>query len=290
VYAIPMLLMIGWRGEILPDGRQLHDEPQHLHQGKITLSQLDLLQIPWVAISAQTSDAEAKVIMEQLVAKSRAISGPVALVVCKGAFNTFQPLADPPTAPLSREDAIRIIITSIPQDSPVVATTGMASRELYELRNSEGQSNHRDFLTVGGMGHAAQIAAGIARFAPEYTVVCIDGDGAMLMHTGAQAISSGCPNLLHILVNNHAHDSVGGQPTPQERTDLCAVACALGYEHVARAEDAESLSLAIAALRQKTGSRFLEVMCRKGARANLGRPAETPIENKKHFMDFLSHD
>lgn len=290
VYGVPMVLVIGWRGEVLLKGDQLPDEPQHVHQGKITLAQLALLEIPALTVTPETSDQEAATMFQELVQTSLHRSCPVALVVRKGSFEKFPAPADAMEPTLTREAAIQIIITSIPETSPVVATTGMASRELYELRCTHPGSRHHDFLTVGGMGHAAQIAAGVARARPSLLVTCIDGDGSVLMHTGALAVSSGCSNLLHILINNRAHDSVGGQPTPQERVDFCALASALGYAHVSKAYDASTLRNSIEELLKQTGSRLLEVMCRKGARENLGRPKETPEENKRLFMAFLNNE
>jgi phosphonopyruvate decarboxylase len=290
VYGIPMILVIGWRGETIEGGGQIIDEPQHVHQGQITLNQLQLLEIPSVTVTSQTSDKEAATLFRQLVQESLRLSGPVAFVVRKGSFRKFTASAHDETHAMSREAAIKIIIDSIPANSPVVATTGMASRELYELRSSRPRSRQNDFLTVGGMGHAAQIAVGVARARADLLVVCIDGDGSVLMHTGALAVSSGCPNLLHFVINNKAHDSVGGQPTPQERLDFCALASALGYEHSERAHDALTLRAAIKSLINETGSRLLEVMCGKGSREDLGRPKETPVENKRLFMNFLNND
>lgn len=290
VYGIPMILMIGWRGEILSGGAQLADEPQHAHQGKITLEQLELLGIPTALLTPETSDQEAAALFHEIALKSVRLSCPVALVVRKGSFGSFKTPPPQESHALSRESVIHTIINSIPETSPVVSTTGMASRELYELRKAQPDAKHKDFLTVGGMGHAAQIAVGIARAKADLLVVCIDGDGAALMHTGALALSSGCPNLLHIVINNQAHDSVGGQPTPQERIDFCALGTALGYQHVASARDEPSLRQALQTLTAKTGSRFLEVHCKKGARENLGRPKETPEENKRRFMAFLANE
>jgi phosphonopyruvate decarboxylase len=164
----------------------------------------------------------------------------------------------------------------------------MASRELYEIRAFQGSGHHRDFLTVGGMGHALQIAVGIARFQPERTVVCLDGDGALLMHTGGMSLSACAKNLFHIVLNNRAHDSVGGQPTPLEKVELTRLAGAFGYEHVRYAANADEVQSHVAALLAQKGSRFLEILCHKGMRDNLGRPKDRPSDNKQKFMDFLS--
>jgi phosphonopyruvate decarboxylase len=163
----------------------------------------------------------------------------------------------------------------------------MASRELFELRKLSQSGHQRDFLTVGGMGHASQIAAGIALAMPNQRVVCIDGDGALLMHSGGLAVSSECPNLIHIVLNNAAHDSVGGQPTKGEKLHFDEIAAAFGYEHVFSVDSAEDLISTLAKILALKASVFLEVSCKKGARGDLGRPNQTPVQNKAEFMDFL---
>ena len=290
VYGVPMVLVIGWRGELLAGGSQLPDEPQHIHQGKITVAQLGLLEIPYVTLTPETTSEEAAALFRQILQISIDQSTPVALVVRKDSFESFPVMVGDQTRILSRERAIDVVVGTIPSSGPVVATTGMTSRELYELRRSRSQTGSSDFLTVGGMGHASQIAAGIARAKPELLVTCIDGDGSVLMHTGALAVSSGSPNLLHVMINNQAHDSVGGQPTPQKRINFCALASAMGYEQSASVHDEASLREAVERLIAAPGSRFLEVHCRKGARKDLGRPRETPAQNKSAFMKFLRHD
>jgi phosphonopyruvate decarboxylase len=188
---------------------------------------------------------------------------------------------------LTREAAIAAVVAALPDDCPVVATTGMASRELFELRRASGQGHHRDFLTVGGMGHAGQIAAGLAMAKPDRPVACIDGDGAVLMHMGGLTISADCPNLLHILINNGAHDSVGGQPTKGAVVSFAEIAKACGYQRIALACDTAGIAQQVPALLGRGSSAFLEIKCRPGARANVGRPDRSPGENKRDFMTFL---
>ena len=290
VYGIPMIFMIGWRGEILSNGKQLHDEPQHKKQGQITLSQLDILDIPYRIVDGSHEKIEA--IMENLVQLSLQRSGPVALIIRKNTFSSFK-LINPPQEnnedlPLTREAAISSIIASLPEDVAIVSTTGMASRELFELRKENNQGHQRDFLTVGGMGHAGQIAAGIAFSRPELKVVCIDGDGAILMHTGGLANSADCRNLVHIVINNGAHDSVGGQPTKGRTLDFTAIAKACGYSRVALAKNAEEIERQMKAFLECGTSAFLEIKCRRGNRADLGRPDRIPMKNKEDFMAFMT--
>ena len=279
VYSIPMVLLVGWRGE-----PGVKDEPQHVKQGKVTVSLFETLGIP--AEVLPDDEADALEVVREMVAKARAEKRPVALIVRKGFFAEYKLQSkNPDVASLKREDAIEWVLRSLPDDAVVVSTTGMISREVYETRERLGQGHERDFLTVGSMGHAIMIAMGIARAQPDRRVICLDGDGASIMHLGNMAIAgqSGCANLVHIVLNNAAHDSVGGQPTVGGAINLVSVADALGYD-VQPLENA--LRLCASAL-NKNRPAFVEVKVSKGARKNLGRPKEPPQENKKLYMKTL---
>ena len=283
VYSIPMILLIGWRGE-----PGIHDEPQHISQGKLTLPLLDTMQIPYSILSDQ-QDRLAEQLQEcyTYLEKNNA---PYAIVIRK---NTFQDYClqnnKKVAASISREAAIEKILLSFSKTDIVVSTTGMISRELYELRNKHGMDHSKDFLTVGSMGHASQIALGIALQKKERKVVCIDGDGAAIMHMGGMAtIGSFKPsNYVHIVLNNGAHDSVGGQPTIARTIDLCGIASADGYENVLRIKNLSELEDNLSKINIFEKLTFLEVYCKKGARKDLGRPTRTPIQNKEDFMEFL---
>ncbi|MBR6022062.1 MAG: phosphonopyruvate decarboxylase [Kiritimatiellae bacterium] len=275
VYSIPMLLLVGWRGE-----PGVKDEPQHVKQGKITLSLFETLGIP---ISVLPDDEPVALsIAADAVRRAVAESRPVALVVRKGLFAPHA-LQNKPAdiADLRREDAIEGILRALPPSAVVVSTTGMISREVYETRERHGESHARDFLTVGSMGHALMIALGIAKAQPARPVVCLDGDGASIMQMGNLAIAgqSGCSNLFHIVLNNAAHDSVGGQPTVGGAISLPAIAAACGYRL------APSLDVLFA---PSPSPSFLEIRVAKGARSDLGRPKEPPQTNKALFMETLS--
>jgi phosphonopyruvate decarboxylase len=286
VYAVPMVLMIGWRGELQEGKTQLHDEPQHVKQGQITLAQLDILGIPYRIIDANTHAIE--IVLHEAVSSALKRSGPFALVVRKNSFTRFDFVSSPQEElELSREEAIRQILSILPNNAAVVSTTGMASRELFELRRLAQVGHQRDFLTVGGMGHASQIAAGIAFADPNRHVICIDGDGASLMHAGALAVSADCPNLLHIIINNEAHDSVGGQPTKGGALRFDLIAKAFGYRNVDSVIRGEELKRKLIRMLDLEGSTLLEIRCKRGARKDLGRPDRTPIQNKTEFMKFL---
>lgn len=286
VYAVPMVLMIGWRGEIRADGSQLKDEPQHKKQGAATIALLDVLGIPHTVVDANTVDIGQ--VLRDLVARAVERSGPVALLVRKDSFSAFRSIkleqdASRPT----REEAIKIVLESLNEDGVVISTTGMASREVFELRKAAGQGHARDFLTVGGMGHASQIASGIAMAQPWRQVVCIDGDGAALMHAGALAIGAGCPNLIHFVLNNEAHDSVGGQPTKGNVLNFAEIALKFGYFSAIRIDTIAELKDHLATPPVRRGSTLIEVRCKIGSRADLGRPDRTPVQNKADFMAFL---
>jgi len=285
IFGVPMILMIGWRGELGPENIQVRDEPQHTAQGQLTLELLDTLGIPHTVIAANTPTISA--VLQQATTAAIKRAGPVALVVRKNTFSQFDLPSTPSSFELSREEAIKKIINALPTDVPVVSTTGMASRELFELREVSQSGHQRDFLTVGGMGHASQIAAGIALAMPSKRVVCLDGDGALLMHSGGLAVSSECPNLIHIVLNNAAHDSVGGQPTKGEKLHFDEIAAAFGYEHVFSVDSADDLTSTLSKILALKASVFLEVSCKRGARGDLGRPDQSPVQNKGEFMDFL---
>ena len=286
VYGIPMILMIGWRGELLEDGTQLKDEPQHVKQGQITLKQLDLMGISYSLIDAKTRSIGDE--LQKCVDIANEQKSPVALVVRKNTFSKVHPeLCEQHHLSLKREEAIAKVLELLPAKTIIVSTTGMPSRELFELRKQSDAGHHRDFLTVGGMGHASQIAVGIALARPEKQVVCLDGDGAMLMHSGCLAISADCPNLLHIVLNNEAHDSVGGQPTKGNILRFDHIASAFKYQHVDRAISSDDLNSKLTSLLNKQGSRLLEICCKRGARDNLARPDRSPSQNKIDFMKFI---
>ncbi|PIQ95877.1 MAG: phosphonopyruvate decarboxylase [Nitrospinae bacterium CG11_big_fil_rev_8_21_14_0_20_56_8] len=283
VYSIPMLLLIGWRGE-----PGVKDEPQHKKQGRVMIPLLQAMEIPYAILPSEIT--EAGDILSEAVSHFNRSGGPFALVVRKETFQPYslQKKTDTPF-PMVREEAIQRVVDCLEPNSVVVATTGMASRELFEHRENQNAGHNRDFLTVGGMGHASHIALGIALQQQDRQVYCIDGDGAVLMHMGSLAINglSPCTNFKHILINNGAHDSVGGQATAGLDIDFQTIARSCGYRITLKAETAEAVSQGMEELNGSPGPALLEILVRKGARKNLGRPTTTPIENKQSFMKFL---
>ncbi len=283
VYGIPLLLVIGWRGE---PGEK--DEPQHSKQGNVTLPLLDVLGIPYEVLPAGLDDVSA--VLQRAIDRMGERSGPFALVVRKGTFAPYAARkASPNPYAVSRKSAIRSLVARLDQQDVVVCTTGKASRELFECRKAAEVGHGKDFLVVGSMGHASQIAAGIALAAPQRVVWCLDGDGALIMHMGSLAVvgQHQPAQFKHIVLNNGAHDSVGGQPTAGFAIDIPAIARACGYRWAARAETLSDLDSAIDEARRVAGPLLLEVRISRGARSNLGRPTTTPAENKRAFMEWL---
>ena len=358
VYSIPVMFLIGWRGE-----PGINDEPQHIKQGEITIDMLETLGIRY-AILPRTMEA-----LQPLLAEAMAYMkwnrAPFALVVSKNAFKAYSTEEENAgdknsdcqkkvyskalSYPLTREEVLKILIDQTDPGDIVVSTTGKTSREIFEYRESTGLSSadatdkeinknnnkaegfspeelnalhSRDFLTVGSMGHASQIALGIALAKPQRNVYCIDGDGAVIMHMGGLAIigEAAPSNLIHIVINNGAHESVGGQPTAGFNMDITAVASACGYKSAMRAEDEKELRDSLREINKRvnedkdvssgysgnqsgvervesggedlirSGPVMLEVRVKKGSRKDLGRPTTTPVENKKVFMQFLQND
>ncbi|MDR2735055.1 MAG: phosphonopyruvate decarboxylase [Spirochaetota bacterium] len=283
VYSIPMLLVIGWRGE-----PGVHDEPQHIKQGRVTCALFDAMEIPYEIMP--NSLEECTEVLRRLFAAMRERKGPAALIVKKGSFEKYARAAQPgANYELNRENALGLIIEQLQPRDAIVSTTGMTSRELFELREARGEGHGNDFLTVGSMGHAISIALGVALARPARQVFCIDGDGAALMHMGALPVAAtlGAANLKHIVINNGAHDSVGGQATCAFSIDLAAIAKADGYRWAERAETSAEITQAVRALRDQAGPAFLEIRVRKGARKDLGRPTTSTYQNRDAFMQFL---
>lgn len=283
VYGIPMIFVIGWRGE-----PGVHDEPQHIYQGEVTVKLLEDMEIDPFIISPDTSEEEFSAIMmdfRKLLAEGRQVG----FVVRKGALTYGEKTVYENKYRLVREDVIRHIVAATGED-PVVSTTGKASRELFEIRESSGMSHKYDFLTVGSMGHGSSIALGIASAMPEQKIWCIDGDGSLLMHMGAMAVIGEISpdNLVHIVINNEAHETVGGQPTAAGTVDIAAAARACGYPSAVCVDSFEDLDNELEKAKTADYLCLIEVKCAIGSREDLGRPTLTAMENKNNFMNFLS--
>lgn len=282
VYAIPVVFIIGWRGE-----PGVHDEPQHIYQGEVTVKLLEDMDIAPFIIGKDTTDGEVEAAMagfRTVLARGK----DVAFVIRKGALTDAPKPEYKNGNSMSREEIIQHIVKASGED-PIVSTTGKASRELFETRVANGQSHKYDFLTVGSMGHSSSIALGVAINKPGQRIWCIDGDGAVLMHMGAMAVigANRPKNLIHVVINNSAHETVGGMPTVAGQIDLVAIAKACGYPNAVCVDSFEALDRELEAAKKRDELSLIEVRCSIGARADLGRPTTTAKENKENFMQHL---
>lgn len=283
VYSIPMILIIGWRGE-----PGVKDEPQHKKQGRVMLEMLKSMEVPFEILDKQTTDLTQKI--SEAMNTVREKKCPFVFAIREGTFTEYKfQGAEKNSYPLTREAAIETVLDYVGKHDVVVCTTGKASRELYELRQKRGEKNRADFLVVGAMGHCSQIALGIALQRTEKKVFCLDGDGSTIMHMGAlTTIGRLAPrNFIHIVINNGAHESVGGQPTGAFQVDLMGVAKMCGYKTVLSFSESETLNQTLAAALDQEGPVFMEVRTSQSSRKDLGRPQSTPLENKKQFMQAL---
>lgn len=282
VYAIPCVFIIGWRGE-----PGVHDEPQHIYQGEVTLKLLEAMSIVHFVISKETTEHELAAKMAEF--KGFLAAGKqVAFVIKKGALEFDGKVKYENGNVMAREEIIKHIV-KFTGDDPVVSTTGKASRELFEIREMRGEGHEKDFLTVGSMGHASSIAFGIAAQKPNKKIWIIDGDGAALMHMGAMAVmgANAPKNIVHIVINNGAHETVGGMPTAAGKISLVAIARGCAYPRAVSVENFAELDRALGQAKNSDELSLIEVKCSIGARTDLGRPTTTAVENKLAFMKTL---
>ena len=283
VYRIPMLIVVGWRGE-----PGVKDEPQHVKQGEVTLSLFDVMQIPYIVIDDDETVAQAQFI--QLLAQAKSTSSPQAAIIRKNLFSAYKLKNKPANDyPMSREEALQTVIDSLTDEDVVVSTTGKLSRELFEYRELKGGGHDKDFLTVGSMGHSMSIALGVALSKSDRIVYCLDGDGAVIMQMGAMTSvgASGLNNFRHIVFNNGAHESVGAQPTVAFRIDIPQIAKSCGYREAYSVSSITHLEQVMKTFRDIQGPVLLEIKVNLVSRDDLGRPTRTTLENKEDFMKSL---
>lgn len=283
VYAIPVIFIIGWRGE-----PGVHDEPQHVYQGEVTVKLLEDMDIASFVIGKETTEEELSAKMSEF-RTILAAGKDVAFVVRKGALTDAPKVEYKNDNTMTREEIIQHIVKASGED-PIVSTTGKASRELFETRAANGQSHKYDFLTVGSMGHSSSIALGVAINKPDQRIWCVDGDGAVLMHMGAMAVigANKPKNLIHVVINNGAHETVGGMPTVAGDINLVQIALACGYPNATSVDSFEALDSELQAAKDRNELSLIEVKCSIGAREDLGRPTTTALENKKNFVEYLA--
>ena len=284
VYSIPMLLIIGWRGE---PGKK--DEPQHLKQGRITREQLKILDIDYFVIDENTDE---KSCLEKVIKRINKNSSPVAILVRENTFKKYKLKNKQKTIyKLKREEAIEEII-NLSNDSDIfISTTGKTSRELYEIRKNKGEAQ-KDFLTVGSMGHVSSIALGVAIGLKKQRVICLDGDGSLIMHLGSLPIIGAISpkNLIHVILNNCAHESVGGQPTVANEIDFEKLSSALNYKNFFQSSNVKQINDCWSQLIDREGPSLFLINIKSSSRKDLGRPESSPIENKESFMEFIKND
>ena len=285
VYKIPMILLIGWRGE--PGSI---DEPQHIKHGEIQETFLKTIDVPYEIIDNKFLDYS---LISNLINKSKKESRPIALIIKKNTFSNFK-IKSKSTANINlmlREKVLKEILSSEIKNEIFVTTTGKTSREFYELRKKNNQILNKDFLTVGSMGHCSQIALGISMF-NKNDVYCIDGDGSVIMHMGSLAINgtSKLKNFKHIILNNGSHESVGGQPTVGKEINFTKIAKNCGYKKSKKVSNFIELKKGIKWLHENKGPLLLEILIKNGSRSNLGRPQESPYINKINFMNNIINE
>ena len=282
VYAIPCIFVIGWRGQ-----PGIHDEPQHIYQGQITCDLLDLMDIENFVIGEDTTSEELKTVMNDYN-KVLDSGKSVAFVVRKNALTYSEKVEYVNDNDMVREEIIEHIVNVTGED-PIVSKTGKASRELFEIRESNNQAHKYDFLTVGSMGHTSSIALGVAINKPDEKIWCIDGDGSALMHLGSLGVVGNVKpkNLVHIVINNGAHETVGGMPTVASTMNLVNIAESCGYTYAVSVDNFDDLDTELEKAKSMDDLCFIEVLCSIGARDDLGRPTTTAIENKENFMEFI---
>lgn len=283
VYAIPMVFIIGWRGE-----PGTHDEPQHIYQGEVTVKILEDMGIESFIIGKETTDREVETAMSEF-RKILSSGKDVAFIIRKDAISYDGNVKYKNSNIMIREEVIEHIVKASGTD-PIISTTGKASRELFEIRAKNGQSHKYDFLTVGSMGHSSSIALGIAINKPKTKVWCIDGDGAVIMHMGAMAVigATAPENMIHIIINNKSHETVGGMPTVASKIDFVKLADACGYPYAVCVDNLEDLDRELNTVKNLDKLCMIEIKCSIGSRKDLGRPTTTALENKENFMRYLS--
>lgn len=282
VYDIPMLFVVGHRGQ--PGTK---DEPQHQFQGSITYEMLELLEIDYATISSKTSTETFAAIVDD-IKSAFILNKQYAVVIEKNAFIKNEKYQYQNQYQLNREQVISKLLQSVKPEDIIVSTTGKISREVYEQSKILGIKNGQSFLCVGSMGHASMIALAQAKHHPDVRVICIDGDGATLMHLGslpfiaAQKVN----NFVHVILNNQSHESVGGMRTGAKNADYASIAKSSEYPYTIRIDNKKDLERACKQINQQQNLLLLEIMVSLESRCDLGRPKETPIENKIEFMKY----
>ena len=281
VFAVPMLLLVGWRGQ----GNTEPNHPQHKLQGEITPRLLEIMHIPYTIL--EDDDKKFANTVEKAVKYCKENRQPYGLIAPMGVMAANdKPNNMDRTYPMSREEAMEVILNNMPGDTIYSATTGRATRELFFLREKRSETKAHDFLNVGSMGHASSVALGIALEKPERKVVALDGDSACMMHMGAMTMVSklDVPNFMHVVLNNGSHESVGGQPSAGHKVDFTKIAEACDYATVGHPVTTEvELMEALEVLRNCGKASFIDCRIHKG----LSRKLPPVIFDHREVIDAL---
>jgi len=284
IYSIPVLLMIGWRGE---PGKI--DAPQHKKMGRIMNLLLKDLEIPFSILNYDINEIEKEIIKaKEYMEKNKA---PYALIIKKGIIkdnNSDKKI--PAIYELTREHALELIINFFNQNEIFISATGKTSRELYEYREKFKEISQKDFLMVGSMGCAASIGLSIALQKKDRKVIILDGDGALIMQMGVLATIGyeSPPNLIHIVIDNESHESTGGQPTVSKILNIKEIALNCNYKYATLILSKKDLENELIKVKNVEGPSMVVVKVNQGSRKDLGRPKISLIELKNNFMKYLN--
>ena len=278
VYSIPLLLIIGWRGS--PNKK---DEPQHMAKGKITTRLLKLLDINYCVLRDKKDLGS----LSKLIKNARITKKTVACLIENKILKSnkkYSQIKKKIGLPY-RRDFILQLLKQISNDTKIISTTGYTSRELAQIRKEKKLFKGKDFYMVGGMGHASMVSFGYSLNSKKQ-VICLDGDGSILMHLGSIRTFGyfGHSKLKHILLNNNAHESVGGQPTTAAKIDFKKLVKSLGYKNYFKISKSEQMNFIIKSFLTSKGPSFLEVLINEGTLNNLSRPRDL-IKIKNQFME-----
>jgi phosphonopyruvate decarboxylase len=286
VYSIPMLIVIGWRGE-----PGVKDEPQHIAQGSCMIDLINSLNVTYDILP--NNENEANEVLDKALGLIKEESRPHILLVKK---NTFEKCTEKVSIVnnyhIYRKEAIEKLIKFFNKDI-ILSTTGKISRELLESADEIGMNHDNIFLNVGAMGHVSMISLGIA-LNTNKKVLCVDGDGSVIMHMG-NLTSIGtikCNNLVHVVLNNGMHESVGIQPTTAFDVNLSKVAESCGYSYCKQVSNLEDLEKELNFISESNFEKavFLEVLINNKVNYTheLSRPKKSPIERKDKFINFIN--
>ncbi len=285
VFSIPLIIMMGWRGE---PGKK--DAIQHKKDGEIQINILESLDIPYTIISNESKLLEKEI--NEIVISATIENKPHIILVRRGFFQTYTKTSNSViyASEISREDAILEIIKLLDKEDILISTTGKVSRELFELRKSLNHNTENDLRVIGSMGHVSSIALGISLRIPNRQVYCLDGDGSLIMHMGVLSTIGkySNDNFKHILLNNYSHDSVGGQESSSDVIDYSLLSKSMSYKNFFQISFKKKFAKTFKIFKNSEGPSFLEIIVSQGSRANLSRPNSTPLDNKRQFMHFLN--